>query len=132
MHIPPGFSQVTPYIFASDASALISFLISGFGAEEIQRSARPDGSIANSIVRIGDAMVMVSDGSDDYPPRPAAYYLYVEDADASMQRAIDAGATLEMAVADMAYGDRQGGVVDPVGNIWWISQRLEEGPYTDD
>ncbi len=132
MLMPPGFSQVTPYIFAKDAVALIDFLVAGFGGEELQRSLRPDGAIANSIVRIGDSMVMVSDGDERYPARPAAYYLYVVNADASMTRALDAGAELEMAVADMSYGDRQGGVVDPVGNIWWISQRLEEGPYAGD
>jgi len=132
MMIPPGFSQVTPYIFAEDAVALINFLIAGFGAEEVQRSTRPDGAIANSIVRIGQSMVMISDGNERYRARPGAYYLYVEDADASVHRALEAGATLEMAVEDMDYGDRQGGVVDPVGNIWWISQRLEEGAYGDD
>jgi len=46
-----------------------------------------------------------------------------------MRRALKHGATLEMAVADMPYGDRQGGVVDPSGNIWWVSQRLVDGPY---
>ena len=131
MFIPPGFSQVTPYIFAADAVTLIDFIVAAFGAAEQQRSLRPDGRVANSIVRIGDSMVMVTDGDERYPARPAAYYLYVEDADDSMAKAIAAGATLEMPVSDMPYGDRQGGVVDPVGNIWWISQRLEEGPYAD-
>ena len=59
-------------------------------------------------------------------------YIFAEDTDASVQRPLEAGATLEMAVEDMDYGDRQGGVVDPLGNIWWISQRLEEGAYGDD
>jgi PhnB protein len=61
---------------------------------------------------------------------PAAYYLYVDDAPAALQKALDAGATLEMKVADMPYGDRQGGVRDPAGNIWWISQRLVFAPYS--
>ncbi len=59
----------------------------------------------------------------------AAYYLYVADADAALQRALAAGATLEMAVGDMPYGDRQGGVRDAHGNLWWISQRTVEAPY---
>jgi PhnB protein len=61
----------------------------------------------------------------------ASYYLYVEDADASMKRAIEHGATLVMAVGDMPYGDRQGGVRDAHGNLWWISQRIVEEPYRD-
>ncbi|HBH80476.1 MAG TPA: glyoxalase, partial [Nitrospira sp.] len=56
-------------------------------------------------------------------------YLYVEDADASMQRALKHGAVLEMEIGDMPYGDRQGGVKDQHGNIWWISQRTVHEPY---
>ena len=58
----------------------------------------------------------------------AAYHLYVEDADASMRRALAYGAVLEMEVGDMPYGDRQGGVKDPHGSIWWISQRMVREP----
>jgi PhnB protein len=47
-----------------------------------------------------------------------------------MKRALENGATLEMEVADMPYGDRQGGVRDRHGNIWWISQRTVEEAYS--
>jgi PhnB protein len=73
---------------------------------------------------------MVSEAAGKYKAMAAAYYLYVEDAHASMRRAIEHGAHLEMEVADMPYGDRQGGVRDMHGNIWWISQRLVPGPYS--
>ena len=59
----------------------------------------------------------------------AAMYLYVEDADAAMKSALEAGAKLEMNATDMPYGDRQGGVRDMAGTIWWISQRLSATPY---
>jgi PhnB protein len=72
----------------------------------------------------------VSEATDRYPAMAAAFYLYVSDANAAMKRALDAGAFLEMPVADMPYGDRQGGVRDGHGNIWWISQRTVEEPYT--
>ena len=61
---------------------------------------------------------------------PASYYLYVEDAHAAMRNALASGATLEMEVGDMPYGDRQGGVKDTHGNIWWISQRIVHEPYS--
>ena len=93
------------------------------------RHTAPDGSIANAQIRFGDTTIMVSEASDHYPPSRAAFYHYVEDADAAMARALDAGATLEMETADMPYGDRQGGLVDPQGNIWWLSQRLTNRPY---
>ena len=128
-YVPPGFGTVTPYFFVQDAEAFVRFLIAGFGGEEALRSMRPDGKIANAQVRIGTTTVMVSESSPQYPPMPGSYYLYVANSDASMERALDAGARLEMAVGDMPYGDRQGGVRDAHGNIWWISQRLVEAPY---
>lgn len=72
---------------------------------------------------------MVSEAPEQYKSMRSSYYLYVEDADIAMEKAIENGAKLEMAVDNMPYGDRQGGVVDPFGNIWWLSQRLESKPY---
>ena len=129
MIIPSGFHTVAPYFFVADAEALVRFLVQGLGGTETCRSLRPDGHIANAQVRLGDTTVMVSEATAAYPPMAAAYYLYVDDAPAAMARALAAGATLQMAVADMPYGDRQGGVRDAHGNLWWISQRLVDEPY---
>ena len=128
MYIPPGFGTVAPYVFADDAERLVSFLVEGLGGSEICRNMR-GGSIANCQVTIGTTTLMVSEASEQFPPSRSSFYLYVENADDSMQRALDAGASLVMAVADMPYDDRQGGVSDPSGNLWWISQRLIEEPY---
>lgn len=130
MYIPPGFNTVTPYFFVDHAEAFIGFLVQGLGGVETCRTPRPDGAVANVQVQLGTATVMVSEASAQYPAMAASYYLYVADADASMQRALDHGATLEMPVADMPYGDRQGGVKDRHGNLWWISQRTVHAPYT--
>ena len=129
MYIPPGFNTVTPYFFVENAERFVTFLMRGLGGVETCRTLRADGSIQNVIVQLGTSAVMVSEASGKYRPMAAAYYLYVEDADASMQRAFAHGATLEMPVADMPYGDRQGGVRDTHGNIWWISQRTVHEPY---
>ncbi|WP_426341058.1 VOC family protein [Pseudoduganella sp. S-14] len=129
MYVPPGFNTITPYCFVRDAERFVAFLVEGLGGQEVVRSKRPDGRIANVQVRIGTSTVMASEASEKYPPMPAAFYLYVEDARQSMARALSAGGKLEMEVGDMPYGDRQGGIRDPHGNIWWISQRLVEAPY---
>ncbi len=128
MLIPPGFNTITPYFFMDRASDFVEFLVAGLGGTEISRHMNGD-RIANAQVRLGTSTVMVSDAVSDYPAMPASYYLYVEDADASMARALMAGATEIMPVQDMPYGDRQGGIRDPHGNLWWISKRLVEGPY---
>jgi PhnB protein len=96
---------------------------------EVCRTERPDGLIQNVQVQIGSSTVMVSEATPRYPAMCSACYLYVVDADAAMAQALAHDATLEMAVANMPYGDRQGGIKDAHGNIWWISQRLVDGPY---
>lgn len=128
MATPPGFSTVTPYIFAENAPAFCRFLIEGLGAEELSRDL--DGErIANAQFRLGNGMLMVTEAGRGFDATQASYYLYVDDADAAQQRAIAAGATEVSPVRDQPYGDRQGGVRDRHGNYWWISQRLEEGGY---
>ncbi len=129
MHIPPGFGVVTPYIFADGADAYVCFLEAAFGAEEIGRSMAPDERIANCQLRFDTATIMVSEASEAFPPSRAALYLYVASVTEAVDRAIRAGATKIMDVDEMPYGDRQGGVRDPAGNIWWISQRLSAEPY---
>lgn len=129
MHVPEGFTTLTPYFFVNDAAAFIDFLCSAFTGEEVLRSQGTDGRIANAQVRIGTSMVMLSEATERYPAMPGSFYLYVENADETMQRAVREGAEVEMPVADMSYGDRQGGTRDPFGNLWWVSQRLVDGPY---
>jgi PhnB protein len=130
MYIPPGFNTVTPYYFVENAESFVSFLVNGLGGVETCRTLRPDGRIANVQVQLGTSTVMVSEATAKYKPMAGAYYLYVENANASMVRALAHGAVLEMEVGDMPYGDRQGGVKDPHGNIWWISQRTVQAPYS--
>lgn len=129
MTTPEGFNTVTPYAIVDGAQEFIRFLLKAFEGKELGRTTADDGKIIHAQVRIGSSTIMISDAGDDYPAMPATYYLYVDDADRVVERAQEQGATLEMEVDDRPYGDRQGGVKDPFGNIWWISQRLEGGPY---
>lgn len=117
MYIPPGFNTVTPYFFVTNAENLVRFLVHGPGGTEPCRTMRPNGLIQNVQATLGTSTVMVSEATQRYTPMAAAYYLYVEEADAALQRGLKHGATLEMEVDDMPYGDRQGGVRDPHGNI---------------
>lgn len=129
MHIPEGFAVVTPYIFVNRAEEYVAFLAAAFDALEIGRSAAPDGRIANCQLRFGTATIMISEASERFPASSAAFYLYVADVEAAMAKAERAGAERIMDVADMPYGDRQGGVRDPFGTLWWISQRLSADAY---
>jgi len=117
-----GFHSLTPYIIVPGAARFIEFVKQAFGAEEKLRVPTPDGSrIMHAEVRIGDSMIELSDGNEQYPSRPASIHLYLPDTDAAYQRALAAGATSLHAVEEMPYGERSGSVKDPFGNHWYIA-----------
>ena len=130
---PEGFSSVNGYMFIVDMQPMIDFLKDAFYAEELSRTVRPDnGAIANLILKIGSSCIMLAQGRDEYSGSKSAFYLYVNDVDALYKRALDHGAGSVFEPADMPYGDRQGGVQDPAGNYWWISERLTETAYASE
>ena len=125
-HVPNGFHTVTPFILVKHADKVVDFLQQAFGATETYRLKHEDGSIWHSQVKLGDSMIMLGDVRDQYPPMPCSVYLYLPDADAAYQNALRAGGTSLMEPVDQFYGDRAGGVRDPVGNIWWIATHVED------
>lgn len=126
--IPDGYHTVTPYLIVEGASSLIEFLKEAFDAEETERVGRPDGNIMHAQVRIGDSIVMLSDAMGDWKPMPTSIYLYMNDADATYQRALQAGGTSVMEPTNQFYGDRHGSVKDPAGNYWSIATHIEDVP----
>ena len=129
MYIPQGFGTMFPYIFVSKAAEYIEFLKKAFDAVELGRTTMPTGAVANARIRIGTTTFMISEASAQLPATKGAFYLYVESADAALDKAVSAGAAKMFAPMDMPYRDRQAGITDPAGNIWWISQRLVDAPY---
>ena len=124
--VPAGYHTVTPYVIVPDGEGFIAFLRAAFQAEERSRAVRPDGSIANAEVRIGDSMVMLAQAREPWKPMPTGFYLYVPDTDAVYRAALAAGGISLMEPADQFYGDRNAGVQDPWGNQWWIATHLED------
>ncbi len=129
MYIPEGYGTVFPYIMVNDMNRFVDFLKAVFDAKELGRTVMPDGRVANCRLRIGTTSFMASAGGEGFPPMPVMHYVYVEDADATFAKALAHGATKIMEPANMPYEDRQGGVIDPCGNTWWISTRLVEEGY---
>ena len=68
----------------------------------------------------------MGEASGEWKPMPSTLYLYVPDADATYQRALEAGATSVQEPEDQFYGDRHGGVKDPSGNLWWVATHIED------
>ncbi|MEM7510454.1 MAG: VOC family protein [Bacteroidota bacterium] len=128
---PEGFHTLNGYLFLENPEELISFLSAVFLAEEISRTVGEDGKlIRNCILRIGDSSIMLAQASEAFAGMRTCFYLYVSDVDEVYQRAMDHGGQSVFPPADMDFGDRQGGIMDPAGNYWWISKRLDEGGYS--
>ena len=132
--IPAGVPVVMPMLVCRDASAEIDFCKTTFGAVEVVRRPGPDGAVAHALVTIGPAMVMIEgewptlasrapqpDGSS-----PVVIYVYVEDVDKVIERAVAAGAKVLLPVKNQFWGDRTGRIMDPSGHVWTIATRVEE------
>jgi PhnB protein len=111
---PQGWHTVTPRIVARDAEPLVDFIKHVFGATGDYSRERP------AVLKIGDSMLMISDaGVRD--PTPAFLYVYVENADETYRRAIEAGAVSLEEPTQTPYGDRRAMVEDAWGNTWQIA-----------
>jgi PhnB protein len=134
--IPEGYHTLTTYLAVDDAAAAIDYYTRAFGAKELGRMDAPGGKVGHAELEIGDSRLMLSDPfprSSTRPPKElggttASVFLYVEDVDAVVQRAVDAGATVTMEVADQFWGDRFGTVTDPFGHVWSVATHVEDVP----
>jgi len=133
--VPEELSAITPHLIVSDGAKAIDFYKRAFGAEEQMRMPAPDGkSIWHARLRIGNAVFFLNDEAPAMGNKsaktlggtPVTLQLNVEDADATWKRAVGAGATSTMPLADMFWGDRYGQVTDPFGNRWAICTHVKD------
>ncbi|HLM55587.1 MAG TPA: VOC family protein [Pyrinomonadaceae bacterium] len=133
-YIREGFNNVTPYLCVSDAARAIEFYKEAFGATELMRMEAPGGKIGHAELKIGDSVVMLADEFPEMNFRSpqsiggaaVQFYIYDEDVDARVERAVAAGAKLTRPVKDEFYGDRSGAVEDPFGHHWYIATHIED------
>ncbi|HEX8705557.1 MAG TPA: VOC family protein [Myxococcaceae bacterium] len=121
---PEGYPSVSAYVMANGAQRVIDFLKATFDAKEMRRQDHPDGTIMHAEVRIDDTVVMLSDGSANFPAFPIWLHVYVPDVDATYRRALAAGGVSVQEPQQKGEPDRRGGVKDPAGNTWWISTQV--------
>ncbi len=124
--IPEGSHTVTPYLIVEDAARVIEFAKQTFGANETERMTEPGGRIMHAEIRVGDSLIMLGEPMGKFQPMPTMLYVYVPDTDATYRKALQAGGESVMEPADQFYGDRNAGVKDPCGNMWWIATHKED------
>ena len=132
--IPEGYNTLSTYLAVEDAAQAIDYYTKAFGADERVRMDAPGGKIGHAELAIGDSRIMLSDPFPQASTRPpkqlggtsASVFMYVDDVDAVVKRAVDAGATVTMEVADQFWGDRFGTITDPFGHVWSIATHVED------
>src|SRR5437867_2805732 len=132
--IPDGFHTITPHLIVQDAARAIEFYKKAFGAQEEVRHMMPDGkAVMHAQLKIGNSMVMIA---NEFPPTclspksrggtSVSLHIYVENADATFDRAVKAGCSVKMPMSDMFWGDRYGQVEDPFGHQWSIGTHKKD------
>lgn len=125
--------EVFPYLRLRRAGEAIAFYKRAFGAEEQFRLTEPSGRIGHAQLKIGPITLMLSDefpefgigGPETIGGTSFSIHLHVDDADALIKRAADAGATVVREPSDHFYGERSGTVRDPFGHEWMIGHEIE-------
>ena len=134
--IPDEYPRVMPYLIVDGAAAAIDFYKSVFGATERMRLPGSDGRVGHAELEIGDAVIMLADenprmgirGPKAIGGTPVTIHVYVEDSDATFERAVGAGATAVRPMENRFYGDRSGQFEDPFGHRWDVSTHVEDVP----
>jgi PhnB protein len=131
--IPEGYHSISPQLTCRDASRAIEFYKKVFGAKEIMRMESPGGKIGHAELQIGDSRIMVN---DEFPgvsvaPNPSgqhasSLFLYTEDVDTVFNRAVQAGARVDMKLDNQFWGDRYGKFTDPFGHQWGVATHVED------
>lgn len=134
--IPDTYRRVTPCLVVQGAAKALDFYAEVFGATERMRFPGPGGTVAHAEIQIGDSVVIVEDEDPQRgtgaPPAgglagtPVFQFIYVDDVDATVARAVERGATMQRAPEDQFYGDRDGFIVDPFGHGWTVATHVED------
>ena len=132
--IPEGMHSLTPHLVCAGAADAIDFYKRAFNAVEQARLPGPDGKLMHAAVKIGDSILMLVDenpqwgslGPKALKGSPVTIHLYVPDVDATVAKAVAAGAKVTMPVADMFWGDRSGQLEDPFGHRWSVATHTRD------
>jgi len=133
--VPDGYHTLTPFLTCRDAARAIEFYKQAFGAKVRGGVAKgPDGKVMHAELQIGDSVIMLG---DEYPEFGAlspqsiggsgmGLHIYLDGVDAAFDRAVKAGAAVEMPVMDQFWGDRYGKLKDPFGHKWSIATHVKD------
>lgn len=126
--VPVGYHTVCPYLVVPRAEPVLEFMQQAFGGKVREMHRTPEGHVMHAEVEIGDSVLMLGQGNEEWGGFKAMIHLYMPDVDEVFRRAVEAGGRPVREVSTQDYGDRTGGVEDPAGNQWWIATRVGDRP----
>ena len=122
---PDNYNSACPYLVVDDAAKAIAFMVEVFQAQELRRFADETGRIAHAEVRLDDSIVMLGEGSTDWPAFEAYVHVYVPDVDSTYHRALKAGAVSIQEPIKRDDADKRAAVKLGSGTCWWIATKVE-------
>lgn len=124
-HVRTGYATVAPYLICDDGETVAEFLVDVFAAEVMSLDRHDDGVFRHAALRIGDGVVMVGQSAEGFGANECMVHIYVPDAKAAFDKALQQGATAVMEPVQQEYGDVSGGVRGPGGHIWWMATAVD-------
>jgi uncharacterized glyoxalase superfamily protein PhnB len=128
------YGAVTAMLTVSDVKAAASFYQKAFGFTKRGIMNGPDGKPMHAELTLRGATLMLGPENPAWGTRsaksvgasPASLFVYAENVDKVVAKALSLGATGQSPVADMFWGDRCGKVVDPDGYLWMVGTHKAE------
>jgi uncharacterized glyoxalase superfamily protein PhnB len=122
---PQCYNSLSPYFVVKDATNFVDFLKRLFGAKELRKYDRPDGTIMHIELQIDDSVIMIGDSSEAFPPNNHLLHLYVPDVDETYKKALALGCeSVEVPSQRDGDPDKRGTFKDHAGNTWSIGTQL--------
>ena len=118
----------------SDMPAAVSFYQKALGFSKRGIMNGPDGNRIHAELTLRGTTLMLGPENPAWGKRtaksvgasPAGLFLYVENVDKAVSKALSLGATGQGPVMDMFWGDRCGNIIDPDGYAWMIATHKAE------
>ena len=132
--VPETSSPIIPRLFCENPDLAADFYVNALGATEVSRRPGPDGRTVHALLVLSGGMIMVDAPWPGVPTRcpdpdgssPVVIFAYVEDVDATVERAVSQGARILLEAANQFWGDRTAWIVDPASHVWTLASRVED------
>lgn len=128
---PEGYNSISPYFVVDDAQRFIDLLKQIFGAKELRRYARPNGSIMHAELQIDDSILMLGNSTKEYHSNQLLTHIYMPNVDLTFKKALELGCEpLQVPKINDDDPDKRGMFKDFAGNVWAVGTQVDIRPLS--